>query len=142
MPYFSCFNTSSEVVIATSNLLVPETSSNKNTPAKDSPTLQLLCGRDDLFHRKRYMEAAEQDESKWQPGRFQHRIGYQRVVLKQSMLVHPLLVLALLDFCSFDLGHVTTMLNHLLVRSVLQRSYFRLTCFPSQDKVNGWQTPV
>ncbi|VDO85989.1 unnamed protein product [Heligmosomoides polygyrus] len=47
--------------------------------------LQLLCGRDDLFHRKRYMEAAEQDESKWQPGRFQHRIGYQRVVLKQSI---------------------------------------------------------
>ncbi|WKY09235.1 hypothetical protein Q1695_001973 [Nippostrongylus brasiliensis] len=44
---------------------------------------QLLCGRDDQFHYKRYMEAAENEN--WQGGRFEHRIGYQRVFATQTI---------------------------------------------------------
>ncbi|XGW04437.1 hypothetical protein V3C99_015541 [Haemonchus contortus] len=46
---------------------------------------QLLCGRNDRFHFKRYMRAIETDESKWQQGRFQHRVGYMRVFMTQSL---------------------------------------------------------
>ncbi|KAK6754765.1 hypothetical protein RB195_013637 [Necator americanus] len=45
----------------------------------------LLCGRDDRFHYKRYMQAIEVDESMWAPGRFRNRIGFQRVFCTQTI---------------------------------------------------------
>ncbi|EYC23805.1 hypothetical protein Y032_0015g2840 [Ancylostoma ceylanicum] len=45
----------------------------------------LLCERDDGFHFKRYMQAVETDESMWQPGRFQNRVGFMRVFYTQSI---------------------------------------------------------
>ncbi|RCN50563.1 hypothetical protein ANCCAN_03176 [Ancylostoma caninum] len=45
----------------------------------------LLCGRDEGYHFKRYMQAVETDESMWQPGRFQNRVGFMRVFYTQSI---------------------------------------------------------